>query len=124
MGHFFFNGATEVQVEHVFPNWTSCLVQGGQTAGQHLQADGDVNQGDKDTIPLDRAVQEQHEQHKQHADVFSQLLDTQADGNPPDVNRAVPLFTTFQSLGQTGSRAVSKRTVVPCLPKRHVVSDV
>lgn len=78
------------------PEFTSITSQGGQTAGQHLQADGDVNQGDKDTIPLDRAVQEQHEQHKQHADVFSQLLDTQADGNPPDVNRAVPLFTTFQ----------------------------
>ena len=108
-------------LKHVFPNWTSCLVcQTGQTA-VHLQADGDVNQGQKDTTPVARAVQEQHEQH---ADVFSQLLDTQADGNPPDVNRAAPLFTTFQSLGHNGSRTASKHIVVPCLPKRHVVSDV
>lgn len=73
-------------------------MQGGHTAVQHLQADGDVNDvnpsGDKDTTPWDRAVQEQHE----HSDVFRQLLDTQADGKPQDVNRAVPLFT-FQSLG-------------------------
>lgn len=62
------------------PEFTSITSQ-GQTAVQH-QADGD---------PSDRAVQE-HEQHEQH--VFSQLLDT--DGNPPEVNRAVPLFTTFQ----------------------------
>jgi len=76
------------------PEFTSITSQ-GQTA-VHLQADGDVNQGQKDTTPVARAVQEQHEQHAQHADVFIQLLDTQADGNPPDVNRAAPLFTTFQ----------------------------
>ena len=91
-----------------------CPVQGGHTAVQHLQADGDVNQGDKDTTPWDRAVQEQHEQH---TDVFRQLLDAQADGNPQDVNRAMPLFTTFQSLGHNGSGAASKHS----LPKHHHV---
>ena len=75
-------------------------MQGGHTAVQHLQADGDVNQGDKDTTPWDRAVQEQHEQH---TDVFRQLLDAQADGNPQDVNRAMPLSSPpFRALGIMG----------------------
>lgn len=81
------NGAVDTKETPMFTS------QGGHTAVQHLQADGDVNQGDKDTTPWDRAVQEQHEQH---TDVFRQLLDAQADGNPQDVNRAMPLFTTFQ----------------------------
>lgn len=86
---------------------TSCPVKGGHTAVLHLlQADGDVNQGDQNGTPLDRAVQEQHEQH---ADVF-RLLDAPADGTPQDVN-AMPLFTTFQSLGHT-----------VCPKHHHVVS--
>lgn len=79
-------GVVDTKETHEFTS------QGGQTAVQHLQADGDVSQCDKDATPLDPAVQEQHEQH---ADVFRQLLDA-ADGNPQDVKRAVPLFTTFQ----------------------------